>query len=494
MFSGKRKSDELVESLSAKNPSFTVRKMTLAGTDAWIIYIKQLVDTAALSQFVLRPLMSYYEGALARPKACRIMQCVIAAADCKTENDASAIEGHVLKGMTVLLFACDDEYIVVNVKQVEHRSVDAPEIAYSIRAPKDSFVENLDVNLSLIRARIKDPKLEIDMFELGKRSKTSVAAIYIKDIARPEMVSEIKDRIRQIDTDAVLGSGEIQGFLCDTDHDLFSRVRASESATWCCEALVEGKVVILCDGGHIALIAPCTFSESFTAADDRFDNKFFALFSKIIRYLAVLVTLCGTAIYIALVAYHTDALPSSYAILLAQMRQSVLFPALLEVLMVEFIVELVREALLRVPSKIGTAIGIVGAIIIGDAAITAGIFDALVLILVCASLLSSFALPDYFSMYPIRILKFFVILMTGFMGFYGFVLALSMILTNLVSIDSFGVPFFAPFAPFNRYDFKRTFLFSRRTSALRMRYMRNKDDTRSVRGHEIRERTSKNDE
>ena len=201
--------------------------------------------------------------------------------------------------------------------------------------------------------------------------------------------------------------------------------------------------------------------ESFYASDDKNENKFFGFFSKLLRYLAVMVTLCSTAIYIALVSFHTDALPSSYAILLSQLRKNVLFPAMLEVFIVEFILELVRESLLRVPSKIGTATGIVGAIIIGNASVSAGIFDALVLILVCASLLASFAIPDYFSMYPIRILKFFVIFMTGIMGFYGFVLAISMILTNLVSVDSFGVPYFAPFAPYNRYDFKRAFVFSR---------------------------------
>jgi spore germination protein KA/spore germination protein len=155
-------------------------------------------------------------------------------------------------------------------------------------------------------------------------------------------------------------------------------------------------------------------------------------------------------------------------------------------------VELIREALIRVPSKIGTAIGIVGAIIIGNAATAAGIFDALVLILVSASLLASFAMPDYASMHPIRLLKFFLIFLTGILGFYGFVLGLSAILTNLVSMDSFGIPYLAPFAPFNRYDAKRAFLFSRKTSGLRMRFMKTQDDTRSRKGHEVKRKLNKN--
>ncbi len=475
--------DELIDHLRAKTQSVAIRKIALAGSDMWLVFIRQLVDVKSLSQFVIKPAMEYCETALARPRARKVAESIISVADCNVESDPTKIQGHILKGMAVLLLSNDDEYVVVNLKQVEHRAVDAQEIAYSVHGPKDSFVENLDINLSLVRSRLQDPNLKIDMFELGRRTRTSVAAIYIEDIADPDTVNRIEAKLRAIDTDAILGSGEVEGFLCDTKHDLFSRVRTSESPAWACEAILEGKVGILVDGGHIALIAPTTFGESFHANDDKYNNKFFGLFSKLIRYLAVLVTLCSTSIYIALVSYHTDALPSGYAILLAQMRKSVLFPAPLEVIIVELILELVREALLRVPSKIGTAIGIVGAIIIGSASISAGLFDALVLILVCASLLSSFALPDYFAMNPIRILKFFMIFMTGIMGFYGFVLAMSMILTNLVSIDSFGVPYFAPFAPYNRYDFKRAFIFSRDTSALRMQYMRTKDDTRSSYAH-----------
>jgi len=195
--------------------------------------------------------------------------------------------------------------------------------------------------------------------------------------------------------------------------------------------------------------------------------------------MALFLHLCLSSIYVALVSFHTDALPSAYAILLSQMRQKVLFSALVEVLVVEFIAELVRESLIRVPSKIGTAIGVVGTIVIGQAATAAGVFSPLLLIIVSASLLASFAIPDYFAAHPIRILRFLVIIMTGILGFYGFILALSLIITNLVSINSFGVPYMAPFAPFNPYDSVRAFLFSRSTSKKRQQFMRAKDDTRT---------------
>lgn len=487
----RHKYDQLIGSMRAKDMSLTTRTLTLGGSRVWVVYVKQLVDTQSLSQFVISPLIRHYENELSYPTAQRVAGSIISAADCMVESDTSKIEAHILNGMTVLLFGNDNEYAVVNLKQVQHRSVDTPTITYSMLGPKNSFVENLDVNLSLIRYRIKDPNLKIDMFELGKRTKTAFAAIYIKDIANEETVKRVEDKLSQIDTDAIWGTGDIVNILSDK-YSLFKILRPTERSDMACEALMEGKIVLLGDGGTVGMITPFTYVETIISCDDRYDNQFFGFFARLIRYLALLTTLCATAVYVAIVSFHTDAIPGSYAILLVKLRQNVLFPAMIEVLIVEFIVELIREALIRVPSKIGTAIGIVGAIIIGSATTAAGIFDDLVLILVSASLLASFAMPDYASMHPIRLLKFFLILMTGILGFYGFVLGLSAILINLVSMDSFGVPYLSPFAPYNKYDFKRSFLFSRQTSGLRMRFMRTKDDTRSSKGHVVKKKLDKN--
>jgi len=486
----RHKYDQLIGNMRAEDMSLTTRTLTLGGSRVWVVYVKQLVDTQSLSQFVISPLIRHYENTLNYPTAQKVADSIISAADCMVESDTSKVESHILNGMAVLLFGHDNEYAVVNLKQVQHRSVDTPSITYSMLGPKDSFVENLDVNLSLIRYRIKDPNLKIDMFELGKRTKTAFAAIYIKDIANEEVVNRVESKLSQIDTDAIWGTGDITNILSGK-YSLFKTLRPTERSDMACEALMEGKIVLLGDGGTIAMITPFTYVETLISCDDRYDNQIFGVFARLVRYAALFTTLCATSIYVAIVTYHTDAVPGSYAILLAKMRQSVLFPALIEVLIVEFIVELIREALIRVPSKIGTAIGIVGAIIIGNAATAAGIFDALVLILVSASLLASFAMPDYASMHPIRLLKFFLILLTGILGFYGFVLGLSAILTNLVSMDSFGIPYLAPFAPFDKYDAKRAFLFSRKTSSLRMRFMKTKDDTRSRKGHEVKRKLNK---
>ncbi len=475
---------KLIRSFEENNLAVIDRKMVCAGSTLHLLYIKQLVDTEMGALSIVRPLLQYYEKKLLHPKAKKVMEAVIHAADCRLETKVEDIEQFILDGMCVLLFSHDKPYVVINVKEVQHRSVPDPDIAYSIRGPKDSFAENLDANLSLIRYRLKDPSLRIDMFKLGRRTRTSTAVIYIDDIANKEYVTKVKQRLSEIATDAIWGTGEVQNFLADKKSRLFPQIGVVERSDAACEAILEGKVVIMADGGQMALVVPHTFSESMTACDDRYDLKYSGFFAKILRYTAFFITLCLSSIYVALVSFHPDALPGSYSIMLSQMRQAVLFPAVIEVLIVEVLVELVREALLRVPSKIGTAIGIVGAIIIGDAATAAGIFDSLVLIIVSTSLLASFTVPDYFFMNAVRILKFLMIIMTGLLGFYGFVLALCFVLTNLASLDSFGLPYFAPFSPFNWYDFKRAFVFTKSNSSKRIQYMNTIDDTRAPQAKE----------
>jgi spore germination protein KA len=274
---------------------------------------------------------------------------------------------HILNGMAVILLSTDGQYVIVNLKRVEHRPVTAPEITYTIRGPRDCFVENLNVNLSLIRYRFQDPNLRIEMMQVGRRTKTGVAVIYMEDIANDAIVAEVKKRIDAIDIDAIWGTSELQHFLQGSKHALFPQLGTTERSDWACEAVVEGRVVILADGGHIALMAPQTFGEFMTACDDRYDNKFMGLFSHIIRFFALFIMLCMSSLYIAVVSYHSYVLVFHYTIMLAQLRQDVLFSPLIEVLILELLVELIRESMLRVPQKIGAAVGIVGAIVIGQA-------------------------------------------------------------------------------------------------------------------------------
>lgn len=443
-----------------------------------LFYIAQLTDRASLTENVVKPLILHCSSAPKSINAQMTVDGIIYADDCRIESDAGKIEEFILSGMVVILFSNDKQYIVVNLKKVEHRSVPTPQLSYTIRGSQDCFTENLDANLSLIRYRIKDKNMQIKHFEVGRRTKAQVAVIYIEDIANDTVVQEVQKRIERIDVDGIGESGELQGFLLNNKLQLFPQIGLIERSDMAFHSLLEGKVLVLVDGSGIALLAPKTFSEFFYSCDDRFDNKFFGLFTRFLRYTAIIIALTGSSLFVALTSFHTDVLPVKYAISLSEMRSNVLFTALIGALSLEFIMELLREALLRVPKQIGSAIGIVGAIVIGQAAISAGIFSPLLLIIVATSLLASFAIPDYTLVNPFRILKLMLLLFTGVMGFFGFTIFLTFILAELVSLNSFGVPYMAPWAPFNFRDFLRTLIDGSTMDSRRPNYLRTKDKTR----------------
>ena len=475
--------EETVAYLKTKNLDYTQRSIPyhsgmLRNGRIELFYIAQLTDRASLTENVVKPLILHCSSAPKSINAQMTVDGIIYADDCRIESDAGKIEEFILSGMVVILFSNDKQYIVVNLKKVEHRSVPTPQLSYTIRGPQDCFTENLDANLSLIRYRIKDKNMQIKHFEVGRRTKAQVAVIYIEDIANDTVVQEVQKRIERIDVDGIGESGELQGFLLNNKLQLFPQIGLIERSDMAFHSLLEGKVLVLVDGSGIALLAPKTFSEFFYSCDDRFDNKFFGLFTRILRYTAIIIALTGSSLFVALTSFHTDVLPVKYAISLSEMRSNVPFTALIGALSLEFIMELLREALLRVPKQIGSAIGIVGTIVIGQAAISAGIFSPLLLIIVATSLLASFAIPDYTLVNPFRILKLMLLLFTGVMGFFGFTIFLTFILAELVSLNSFGVPYMAPWAPFNFRDFLRTLIDGSTMDSRRPNYLRTKDKTR----------------
>lgn len=466
---------KITASLKSKNLDFTEKSIPFQRGMVKLFYIMQLTDRAALTESIVKPLVLHCSSDKKPINAQITIDGIIFADDCRIESDISKIEEFILFGMVVILFSNDREYIVVNLRKVEHRPVSTPQLNYTVRGPQDCFTENLDVNLSLIRYRLKDKRMQVKKYEVGVRSKSRVAVIYIEDIANNTVVSEIQKRIQSIDVDGIGESGELQAFLLNNKMQLFPTIGLVERSDMAFHSLIEGKVLVLIDGSGIALLAPRTFSEFFYSCDDRYDNKFFGLFMRMLRYSAIMIAFTASSVFVAITSFHTDILPSEYAISLAEMRVQVPVTALVGALIIEFIVELLRESLLRIPKQIGSAVGIVGTIVIGQAAISAGIFSPLLLIIASVSLLASFAIPDYSLVNPFRILKFILLLFTGALGFFGFSLFLTFVLAELVSLNSFGVPYMAPWAPFNLYDLTRSLMQNVTTDPKRPNYLRTKD-------------------
>ncbi len=470
--------DKLLDTLRKNGLDFSERAIPFATGDVVLFFISQMTDRPTLAEDVIKPLVLYCSSGKKAPTAQETINSIIYADICHIESDRKKVQDLILMGMVVILFSNDSDYIVVNLKKVEHRAIATPQLSYSIRGPQDCFTENLDANLSMLRSRLKDPNLCIKYYEVGVRTRTRVAVIYIQDIANDEIVRELERRIEDIDVDGISESGELQTFLLNSKSKFFPQMGLLERSDMAYHALTQGKVVALADGSCIGISAPKTFSEFFYSDDDRYDNKYFGMFSRMLRYIALLIALTASSVFVAITSFHSEVLPSDYAIALAQMRSKVPFSALVGALLLEFIVELLREALLRVPKQIGPAIGIVGAIVIGQAAIAAGFFSPALLTIAAISLLASFAIPDYTLVNPFRILKFLLIMFTGALGFLGFTVILTAITIDLVSLDSFGIPYMAPWAPYSKEDFLDTLASQSASKTTRASYFRTKDKIR----------------
>ncbi len=467
--------EKLTQALKAQGHDFVERVIPFHGGTVNIYFISQMTNRESLAQNVIKPLTLFCATSRESVTARRAAAELIFADEMTVAANFDHVEAHVLSGMTVVLFSQDREYLVINLRMVAHRAVPQPEFNYAIRSPQDCFTECLNTNLSLLRYRLQDKHLKIDYFTVGRRTRTNVAVIYVEDIADETLINQVHYKIQAIDVDGLASSGELQSAFLEHPYKLFPEMGLIERSDMAYHVLLDGKVVILVDGNNNAIYAPKTFSEYFFSCDDRYDSKIFGFFSRILRYAALEVALTGTSMYVAVASYHTDVLPGDYAILLATLRSSTPFTAMIGALLLEMIMELLREALLRVPRHIGPAIGIVGAIVIGQASIAAGIFSSLLLIISAVSLLCSFAIPDYTLVTPFRILKFFVILATGTFGFFGFTIATTAVLAMLVSNTSFGIPFMTPFAPYSKGDLTKAFIDQSHVSKWRLKHMKTKD-------------------
>lgn len=472
---------KIAAQLKSKSQDFSERSISFSCGTVKIFFIAQLTDKAALNENIVKPLVLHCSSDHRPLSAQMAKDDIIYSADCMISSDTSKIENFILCGMVVLLFSTDKNYVVVNIKKIKQREIPNPQLSYTIRGPQDCFVESLDDNISLVRYRLKDKNLRIKRFKVGVRSKTNIAVLYVEDIANNKVVNELQKRISDIDVDGIGESGELQSLLSNSKPQIFPQFGLVERSDMAFHSLLKGKCIVIVDGSGLALVTPKTFSEFFHSSDDKYDNKFFGLFSRILRYTGLVIAFTASSIFVALTSFHTDVLPVKYAISLAEMRSNAPFTALTAALVLEFITEMIREALLRVPNKIGSAIGIVGAIVIGQAAISAGIFSPLLLIIVSTALIASFTLPDYTLITPFRILKFVLLVFTGTLGFFGFTLFLTFILILLVSQSSFGVPYMAPWAPFNLYDFIRTFVSNITTNPVRPHYLHTKNKTKTKR-------------
>lgn len=344
--------------------------------------------------------------------------------------------------------------IICETRGYETRNIQEPEAEISIRGPRDGFVENIFTNSSLLRQRIRIPHLWLQKFEMGSLTKINVAIAYIKGLASEELIDEVKSRIERIDVDSILESGYIQEYISDEAMSVFPLIKRTERPDKVVFALLEGKVAILTGGTPFVLILPATFEDFLKAPDDYYETFPIGSFIRLLRYIAYPISIFLPGIYVGIIEFHPELIPIDLLLRIAATREGVPFPVIVEAFLMAFLFEVLREAGIRLPKAIGSAISIVGALILGEAAIDAGLASPPMIVIVALTAIASFTTPDFAFGIAARILRFVFLFLGGSIGLFGIQFGILILLIHLCALRSFGQPYFQPFGPLVLQDMK----------------------------------------
>ena len=418
---------------------------------AYILYTDGMTKTQMIEESILRPLLNREipdfakEGKIEEKQLYSyVSKEVLEMADLKEITTFEDAVTQILAGNTVLFLDGCAKSIMISSKFFPTRGVQTADQEVAMRGPKDSFTENLRFNTALIRRRIRDSRLKVKQLVAGERSKTDVALMYMEDLVKPEILKEIEERMEKVSMDGILDSGMLEQLLVTDWKTPFPCFQSTQRPDKTASALLEGRIAIVTDNSPEAILLPTSFHAFFQASDDYYNRWETASFARLLRYVAAFLAVGLPAFYVAVASFHTEVLPTALILSFAQARQGIPFPVVLEVLIMELAFELLREAGIRLPGQLGGTIGIVGGLIVGQAAVDAGIVSTIVVIVVALTAIASFAVPNETMASAFRILKFFFILMAALWGLYGFFLAWLVLVVHLGSLESFGEPYLMP--------------------------------------------------
>lgn len=437
-----------------ENADVVVREFQVAlkpPVKALVAFLEGGASSKMIDEFVLQPLMLLSNldmGGMPNQVPEIVKQRLLPGNQVEEKHDMKdAIEG-ILAGTTAVFVDGYPSVFLVETKAWPHRGVERPVTENVVRGPQDAFVEDVRTNTALVRKRLKNDALVTEMLKVGRLNKSDCALMYIDGIINPKLVKEVKRRIEAIKTDYVADSGMLQQIIEDNAYALISGILSTERPDRVAAYLAEGHMAIIMDGNPFALVVPVVFWGLLHSPEDYYLYWPFGIMLRWIRLLAFVVALLTPAFYIAMTNFHPEMIPTDLLYAIAASRERVPFPVIAEVVLMEISFELIREAGVRIPTVIGPTIGIVGALILGQAAVAASVVSPILVIIVAITGLGSFAIPNYSLSFSLRILRFgFILLAAGF-GFYGITVGLFVMVMQLCGQKSFGVPFMSPVAPF----------------------------------------------
>lgn len=460
---------------------------TLTPITIYGVYIDGMVNREIIENFFLSRIIDYknlneHNIPIDKPATQMIMDHFSATFDIKEVDTMDDMIKAILSGDTAIFVEDSPKSLVIATRGWPARGVSAPETEAVVRGPRDGFVETIRFNTVLVRRRIRDTKLKVEMTSMGTRSRTDIAIMYMEDIVRPEVVEEVKTRLAKYTIDGVFDSGYVEQLIEDSWKSPFPQTQATERPDKAASSIMEGKVVIIVDNSPFAIIVPTSFNSFFQASEDYYQRWQIMSFTRILRYVVSFLSFSLPALYVAILNFHPAMLPTSLAVSIAASREGVAFATVIEIIIMETAFELLREAGIRLPGPVGHAIGVVGGIVIGQAAVDAKLISPMIVIIVAITAMATFTIPDYNLTAAFRIIRYIFITICALFGLYGYLIGLLLLLAHLSSLESFGSPFLAPFTAGeqNSYrDFRDTIIrFPLFMQNIRPRYAREHQKTR----------------
>lgn len=450
---------EVIRNESGNSPDIVIQMYSWNSQDSIaVLYTAGLVDSQIVMRHIVEPLQAggrqllHEDTALPGENGLDQLKEVLTAADVKETNELEKIYNYLLSGSTVVLLDGCSTALIASTTGGEERTVSESSTQTVIRGPRDSFIESIGTNTALIRRRIKSLHLWLEMFRLGRVTGTQVGMMYIDGIANRDIVAEVRRRVSKIDIDGILESGYVEELIQDKTFTPFPTVQNTDRPDVAAAALLEGRIVILVDGTPFVLICPTQFIQFFQASEDYYQRWDIASLIRVLRYFSFVISLLAPSIYLAVTTFHQELIPTELIVNLVAQREGVPLPAFVEALMMEVMFEVLREAGTRMGRAIGSSISIVGTLVIGQAAVEAGIVSAAMVIVVSSTAIANFVSPAFNIGISARILRFILMLLAATLGLYGVTIGIIAITLHMCSLRSFGVPYLGSIAPFNKND------------------------------------------
>ncbi|MEO3947867.1 spore germination protein [Gorillibacterium sp. CAU 1737] len=425
-----------------------------------LLYMDGLVDHDRLHNSILTSLLGarfpQEQGGQDSNSWAFLNEQVLVAAKTGLFSSMDNLLHELVSGHAILLLEGHTQAMWVDASGWKERNVTEPSSQSVVRGPMEGFTENLSTNVSMIRKRIRDPRLWLENRQLGRVTKTNVSILYLSHLANPDLVNEVRRRLEQIDIDSVLESGYIEEEIQDQTLTPFPTIFNTERPDSVAAGILEGKVAILVDGTPFVLLVPTLFTQFFQSPEDYYQRADISSLLRIIRFLAFVISMLLPAMYIAITTYHQEMLPTNLLISLCAQREGVPFPAFIEALVMEITYEILREAGIRIPKTVGQAVSIVGTLVIGQAAVEAGIVSAAMVIVVSLTAISTYVIPQANMSIAVRMLRFVFMLLAASFGIVGILMGIIALTMHLASLRSFGVAYMSPLGPFIKEDLKDT--------------------------------------